>query len=101
MGGGAGGVTMGGASKYSAMLSGRQDPYLVECITDKLFPQLSLEGGGGARGGGGTGGGGAYGGHSTVQLVSVRGEGDRVVALPALTNDQNYGAMLTELVAHI
>jgi len=103
------------AMKAGLMLSGHQDPYLVECITDKLFPNLSLEhgrsfstgGGGGVGGvysGGGGGaygvGGGAYGGHSTLQLSTVR-DGDRFVSLPSLVNDQNYGAMLSELVMHI
>lgn len=74
------------ATNNKSLLSG-QDPYLVEAMTEKLFPQLGLEKGV-AKGGG-----------ATVQLVSIK-EGERTLMLPSLTVDQNLPHLLSELVTH-
>ncbi|XP_059142094.1 mucin-2-like [Physella acuta] len=65
------------------------DPFMVEAVTEKIFPQLNLEG---PRHSGG--------GNSSIQLITFK-EGDRTVTLPSLSIDQNYPQMLSELVAHI
>ncbi len=73
-----------------SFLSG-QDPYLVECsVTEKLFPQLSLEASKAHMHNTGT----------MLHLVTLR-EGDKSVTLPALSVEQNYPQMLSELVMHI
>jgi hypothetical protein len=74
------------ATNNKSLLSG-QDPYLVEAMTEKLFPQLGLEKGV-AKGGG-----------ATVQLVSIK-EGERTLMLPSLTVEQNLPHLLSELVTH-
>lgn len=74
----------------SNFLSGR-DPYLVDCIAEKLFPQLSLENSKTYA---------SYGGNTTLQVLTLK-EGDKTVALPSLTIEQNYPQMLSELVTHI
>lgn len=66
------------------------DPYMVEAVTEKIFPQLNLEGGSRHSGGGNT----------SLQLITFK-EGDRTVTLPSLSLDQNYPQMLSELVMHI
>ncbi|XP_046377221.1 uncharacterized protein LOC124149582 [Haliotis rufescens] len=76
-------------SNTKGLLSGN-DPYLVDAMTDKLFPNLSLEGRHGAQLG-----------NTSLQLITVRGDGDKTVTLPALSFDQNYSQMLSELVMHI
>ena len=73
-----------------------EDPYLMECVTDKMFPHLSLE----QSGGKGLGGHGGSGPASTLQLVTLR-EGDKSITLPSLSIEQNYPQMLSELVMHI
>ena len=75
------------------------DPYLVENITETLFPKLSLE-----RGGGGATGrmGGAFGpGTTTLHLQSLYVGDNKTVLLPSLSVDQNYPQMLSEVVANI
>ena len=65
-----------------------EDPYLVDAVTEKLFPQLSLEGRQG------------HGGLTSLQLVTLR-EGDKAVTLPSLSIEQNYSQMLSELAMNI
>ncbi|GFN75878.1 hypothetical protein PoB_000238400 [Plakobranchus ocellatus] len=70
------------------------DPYMVEAVTEKIFPQLTLEAGSRSHG---------YqvgAGNSSLQLISLK-EGDRTVQLPSLSMEQNYPQMLSELVMHI
>lgn len=68
-----------------------EDPYLLDCsLTQKLFPQLSLETS--TRQG--------HGGNSSLQLITLR-EGDKSVTLPSLSIEQNYSQMLSELVMNI
>ena len=67
-----------------------EDPYMVECVTEKLFPQLNIEHGKATLNNGTT----------TLQVVTVK-EGDRSVCLPSLSVEQNYSQMLSELVMHI
>lgn len=75
-------------SNTKGLLSG-DDPYLIDsAITQKLFPQLSLESS--TRPGG----------NSSLQLITLR-EGDKSVTLPSLSIEQNYSQMLSELVMNI
>ena len=70
------------------------DPYMVDAVTEKIFPQLTLEAGSRSHG---------YqqgAGNSSLQLISLK-EGDRTVQLPSLSMEQNYPQMLSELVMHI
>ncbi len=67
-----------------------EDPCLVDCISEKLFPQLSLEQ---SRGQGSSF-------TNSLHVITLR-EGDRAVNLPSLSAEQNYPQMLSELVAHI
>ena len=67
-----------------------EDPYLVNCVTEEIFPQLSLE----QRRANNSGG------NATLQLVTVK-DGDKSVTLPSLSIEQNYPQMLSELVMHI
>ncbi|KAK3105020.1 hypothetical protein FSP39_015310 [Pinctada imbricata] len=64
-----------------------EDPYLVDAVTEKLFPQLSLEGR-------------QSHGLTSLQLVTLR-EGDKTVTLPSLSIEQNYSQMLSELAMNI
>ncbi|XP_064642546.1 uncharacterized protein LOC135496905 [Lineus longissimus] len=73
----------------STLLSG-EDPYLVECVTEKMFPHLSIENSKHYQNSG----------HSSLQLVTLR-EGDKSVTLPSLSVEQNYSQMLSELVMQI
>jgi hypothetical protein len=73
----------------STLLSG-DDPYLVECVTEKMFPHLSIENSKHYQNSG----------HSSLQLVTLR-EGDKSVTLPYLSVEQNYSQMLSELVMQI
>ncbi|XP_074654387.1 uncharacterized protein LOC141908299 [Tubulanus polymorphus] len=75
-----------------ALIAG-EDPFLVEAVTEKLFPQLSLEHGSKSS---------SCSSHmtSSLHLVTLK-EGDRSVTLPSLTVEQNYSQMLSELVMHI
>lgn len=70
------------------LISGN-DPYLVDAVAQKLFPQLSIET---SRHSGG--------GNTSLQLVTL-GTGDKTVTLPSLSVEQNYPQMLSELVMHI
>ncbi|XP_055863424.1 serine/threonine-protein kinase phg2-like [Biomphalaria glabrata] len=65
------------------------DPYMVDAVTEKIFPQLTLEG---SRHSGG--------GNTSLQLITFK-EGDKTVTLPSLSMEQNYPQMLSELVMHI
>ncbi|KAL5014187.1 hypothetical protein ScPMuIL_008457 [Solemya velum] len=76
-------------SKNTKALINGEDPYLVEAVTQKLFPQLSLEN---SRQG--------HGGNSTLQLITLK-EGDKPITLPTLSLDQNYSQMLSELAMNI
>ena len=69
------------------LLSGH-DPFIVDAMTEKLFPQLSIES---SR---------HNGGNTSLQLVTL-GTGDKSVTLPSLSVEQNYPQMLSELVMHI
>ena len=70
-----------------------EDPYLVDCVSDKLFPELRLEQTKGSQ----------HGTHACVgsilQVVTLK-EGDKSISLPSLASDTNYSQMLSELVAH-
>lgn len=66
-----------------------EDPYLVECVTESLFPQLTIEHSKALLNG-----------TSTLQVITLR-EGDKSVTLPSLSVEQNYSQMLSELVMHI
>ena len=68
-----------------------EDPMLVECVTEKLFPQLNIEQSKANA---------QIGGNSSLQLITLR-EGDKSVTLPSLSVEQNYSQMLSELVMHI
>lgn len=70
-----------------ALISG-DDPYLVDAVTQKLFPQLSLESRMGQIG------------STSLQLVTLR-DGDKSVTLPSLSIEQNYSQMLTDLAMNI
>ena len=75
-------------SNTKGLLSG-DDPYLIDsAITQKLFPQLSLDSCA------------KPGGNSSLQLITLR-EGDKAVTLPSLSIEQNYSQMLSELVMNI
>ena len=74
-------------SSMKGLISGN-DPYLVDAMADKLFPQLSIET---SR---------HNGGNTSLQLVTL-GTGDKTVTLPSLSVEQNYPQMLSELVMHI
>lgn len=83
-------MTLQSKPHTKGLLSG-EDPYLVDCsLTQKLFPQLSLETS--TRQG--------HGGMSSLQLITLR-EGDKSVTLPSLSIEQNYSQMLSELVMNI
>ncbi|KAI0237036.1 hypothetical protein LSAT2_012482 [Lamellibrachia satsuma] len=73
----------------SRTLPSCDDPYLVDCVSQKLFPQLSLEHSDGAKSSG-----------TTLQLLTVH-EDEKFVLLPTLSVEQNYPQMLSELVMHI
>ena len=75
---------------HKSFVSG-EDPYLMDCVTEKLFPQLTLEQ---SRANA------TIGGNSSLQLVTLR-QGDKSVTLPSLSVEQNYSQMLSELVMHI
>jgi hypothetical protein len=68
---------------------------MVENITERLFPKLSLE-----RGAGNRMLGGYLGSTTTLHLQSLH-VGDKTIMLPSLSVDQNYPQMLSELVANI
>ena len=78
------------------------DPYLVGCVTEKLFPQLTLEHSGSAKviASGAVSSLSAVTNTPTLHVVTLR-EGDRSVTLPSLSIEQNYSQMLSELVMHI
>lgn len=79
------------AATGTNFLSGR-DPYMIDSIAEKLFPQLSLENSRSYA---------SYCGNTRLQLLTLK-DGDRIVTLPSLTIDQqNYPQMLSELVTHI
>jgi len=83
-------MTLPAKTCIKGLLSG-DDPYLVDSsVTQKLFPQLSLESGSRAAACGG----------GTLQLITLR-EGDKAVTLPSLSIEQNYSQMLSELVMNI
>lgn len=83
-------MTLPGKASAKGLISG-EDPYLIDCsVTQKLFPQLSLESS--TRQ--------AHGGTSSLQLITLR-EGDKSVTLPSLSIEQNYSQMLSELVMNI
>ncbi|XP_076451784.1 uncharacterized protein LOC143287572 [Babylonia areolata] len=77
-----------GKSTMKGLLSSN-DPYLVDAMTDKLFPQLSLDNTSRQPGC-----------NPQLQLVTV-GTGDKSVTLPSLSVEQNYPQLLSELVMHI
>lgn len=69
------------------------DPYMMDTITDKLFPHLTLEKGGVKTVHHSTG-------NTSIQLITLR-EGDKSVTLPSLCVEQNYSQMLSDLVPHL
>ena len=72
-----------------------EDPCVVDALSDRLFPKLSLTGKPPA--------GFSPQQHQPIASLSVQRlhEGDRTIELPALQVEQNYSAMLTELVTHM
>lgn len=76
-------------SKNTKALINGEDPYLVEAVTEKLFPQLSLEN---SRQG--------HAGNASLQLITLK-EGDKPITLPTLSIEQNYSQMLSELAMNI
>ncbi|WAR15660.1 hypothetical protein MAR_005765 [Mya arenaria] len=83
-------MTLPAKTSVKGLISG-EDPYMIDCsVTQKLFPQLSLESS--TRQG--------HGGMSSLQLITLR-EGDKSVTLPSLSIEQNYSQMLSELVMNI
>ncbi|XP_013416853.1 uncharacterized protein LOC106178273 [Lingula anatina] len=70
-----------------------EDPFIMDAVAEKLFPQLSLES---SKQQGYSG----LGHSSQLHVVTLR-EGDKSVMLPALSREQNYSQMLSELVSHI
>lgn len=76
-------------SNTKALISG-EDPYIVDAVTEKFFPTLSLE----SRQGNGSMG------NSSLQLITLK-EGDKSVTLPSLSIEQNYSQMLSELAMNI
>ena len=70
------------------------DPYMVDTITDKLFPHLTLEKAG-VKSSHSTGNG-----STSIQLITLK-EGDKSVTLPSLCVEQNYSQMLSELVPYL
>ena len=68
-----------------------EDPYLNDCVTEKFFPQLGDR----SR----TCSSNTVG-NTSLQLITLR-EGDKSVTLPALSVEQNFPQMLSELVMHI
>lgn len=75
------------ATSTKALING-DDPFLMETMTDKMFPNLRLE----SRQ--------TQAGHTMLQLVTLR-EGDKCVTLPSLSHEQNYSQMLSELAMNI
>ncbi|KAJ8320630.1 hypothetical protein KUTeg_002217 [Tegillarca granosa] len=65
-----------------ALISG-EDPYIVDAVTEKFFPTLSLE----SRQGNGSIG------NSSLQLITLK-EGDKSVTLPSLSIEQNYSQII-------
>ena len=79
-----------GTVSSKGLLNG-EDPYLADCVSDKLFPQLNFEQSKAILG---------THGNQILQVVTIR-EGDKSVSLPSLGVEQNYPQMLSELVMHI
>lgn len=82
-------------SSNKSLLMG-DDPYLMETVTSKLFPHLSIDAGRSSSSS--TSGIGAP--NVSVQLITIH-EGDKCVTLPSLCVEQNYSQMLSELASHI
>ncbi|XP_022085540.1 uncharacterized protein LOC110976517 [Acanthaster planci] len=71
---------------HSKLLVNKDDPYMIDAVSDSLLPLLSIES---SRQ--------SVGPASHLSVVSVK-DGDKTLTLPALNVEQNYPAMLTELV---
>ena len=69
-----------------------EDPYLNDSVTDNIFPQLGERSRIGTHQQGGN--------NPSLQIITLR-EGDKSVSLPALSVEQNFPQMLSELVMHI
>lgn len=78
------------AKSNTGFLFNGNDPYLMEDVTEKIFPQLNLEGRKPAT----------VGSNACLQLITLK-EGDRDVMFPSLSTEQNYPQLLSELVMHI
>lgn len=66
------------------------DPCIVDALADKLFPELSLHQKPGKEK------------SSSQNFAIVRiGKGERTIEFPAIQVDQNYPAILNELVTHM
>ena len=63
-----------------------EDPYLIDAVADGLLPLLSIES---HRQ--------SVGPSSHLSVVAVK-DGDKTLTLPSLSIEQNYPAMLSELV---
>ncbi|OWF43082.1 uncharacterized protein LOC110460234 [Mizuhopecten yessoensis] len=81
-------VTVPKATSTKTLISG-DDPYLMETMTEKFFPQLTLE----SRQA-------HLAGNTSLQLVTIR-NGDKSVMLPSLSINQDYSQMLSELAMNI
>ncbi|XP_064611916.1 uncharacterized protein LOC135475896 [Liolophura sinensis] len=78
-----------GKSTKQGLLSGN-DPHLADAVTEKMFPNLSLE----HRQQMGCSG------QSSLHMITLE-TGDKPISLPSLSIEQNYSQMLSELVMHI
>ena len=67
-----------------------EDPCMMDNIAEKLFPQLSLDNQKPSTSA-----------NASLSCVSVQGEGDKSVSLPSINVEQNYSAMLSQIVAHM
>lgn len=81
-------LTIPKATSTKTLISG-DDPYLMETMTEKFFPQLTLE----SRQA-------HLAGNTSLQLVTIR-NGDKCVTLPSLSINQDYSQMLSELAMNI
>ncbi|XP_069121061.1 uncharacterized protein [Argopecten irradians] len=81
-------VTVPKATSTKTLISG-DDPYLMETMTEKFFPQLTLE----SRQA-------HLAGNTSLQLVTIR-NGENSVTLPSLSINQDYSQMLSELAMNI
>lgn len=66
-----------------------EDPCMIDNISEKIFPQLSLDNQKPSVNA-----------NTSLSCVSVQ-DGDKSVALPSINVEQNYTAMLSQIVARM